>query len=137
MTMQLHRGIRIFIIIAGLMATAAGPLSAQKEKKAAEPGVAGRWTMTVDGGPHGAVSMGLALKQEGRKVTGIFSSPHGDMTVEGEFTEGALKLATTGGDADSQITFDARLKEDGTLAGYLSSQMGDMKWTAERVKEKP
>jgi hypothetical protein len=27
----------------------------------------------------------------------------------------------------------AKLKDDGTLDGYLSSQMGDMTWTARRT----
>jgi hypothetical protein len=30
--------------------------------------------------------------------------------------------------------FSAKLKDDGTLAGYVSSDMGDMNWTAERVQ---
>lgn len=80
--------------------------------------------------------MGLALKQDGQNVTGTFSSPHGDVPVKGKFADGALELETTSQDADSpQVTFTAKLKDDGTLAGYLSSRMGDMTWTAERVKE--
>jgi hypothetical protein len=106
---------------------------ADQHKDQAQPGVAGKWTMTVDAGPHGATAMGLTLKQEGTKVSGTFASPHGDMPVDGEFVDGVLKLSTNGGNADSQITFEATLK-DGKLSGYLSSQMGDMKWTAERVK---
>jgi hypothetical protein len=108
------------------------PLAAQDKKPAAT--VAGRWTMTVDAGPHGVTTMGLVLQQDGTKVTGTFASPHGDMPVEGEFVDGTLKLATTAEHADSQITFEARLKDE-RLSGYLSSQMGDMKWTAERVKD--
>jgi hypothetical protein len=80
--------------------------------------------------------MGLVLEQQGSKVTGTFASPHGDMPVEGEFIDGVLKLATTAQNADSQITFEARLKEERVLSGYLSSQIGDMRWMAERVKEK-
>jgi hypothetical protein len=108
------------------------PLAAQDKKPAAT--VAGRWTMTVDAGPHGVTTMGLVLQQDGTKVTGTFASPHGDMPVEGEFVDGTLKLATTAEHADSQITFEARLRDE-RLSGYLSSQMGDMKWTAERVKD--
>ena len=107
-------------------------LAAQDKKPAAT--VAGRWTMTVDAGPHGVTTMGLVLQQDGTKVTGTFASPHGDMPVEGEFVDGTLKLATTAEHADSQITFEARLKDE-RLSGCLSSQMGDMKWTAERVKD--
>jgi hypothetical protein len=80
--------------------------------------------------------MGLVLKQNGKKVTGTFASGHTeDMAIQGEFADGALKVETTGGDADSKITFTAKLKDDGTLAGFLSSPRGDMKWTAARNAE--
>jgi opacity protein-like surface antigen len=102
---------------------------------AAAPAVTGTWTMTVLGSPHGDMTMGLTLEQKGTKVTGTLASPHGDMAVAGEFTDGTLNVATAGGD-DEKITLNAKLKEDGTLAGYLSSPMGDMKWTAVRSEDK-
>jgi hypothetical protein len=102
----------------------------------AAPNVSGTWTMSVAGGPHGNATMGLVLKQEGTKVTGSFASGHAaDMPVAGEFADGALKIATTGDD-DSKIVFSAKLKDDGTLAGYISSPMGDMTWTASRAAQK-
>jgi hypothetical protein len=94
--------------------------------------VTGSWTLNVDDSPHGRMTMGLTLKQEGTKVTGTFASPHGDIPVEGTFENGTLSLATNGGELS--VTFNAKLNDDGTLAGYLSSTMGDMKWTGERVK---
>lgn len=103
---------------------------------AAAPSLSGNWTMTVTGGPHGDATMALALKQEGTRVTGTFVTGHSaDMEVAGEFVNGQLKLETTAGSADSKILFEAKLKDDGTLAGYISSQMGDMKWTAARARE--
>ena len=97
--------------------------------------VAGTWSLSVDS-PHGAMKMALVLKQDGTKVTGTFSSGHAaDQSVEGEFSGATLKLQTKGGD-DHAITFSATLKEDDTLAGFLSSRVGDMKWTAERLKTK-
>jgi len=102
---------------------------------AAAPTVTGTWTMTVLGSPHGDMTMGLTLKQDGTKVTGTLASPHGEMAVTGEFADGDLSLATGGGD-DEKLTFSAKLKDDGTLAGYLSSPMGDMKWTASRAEDK-
>jgi hypothetical protein len=102
----------------------------------ADATVTGTWTMTVTGTPHGDMTTELVMKQEGTKVTGVFSSGHmPDMDVAGEFKDGALTLETAG-DSDSKFIFDAKLKEDGTLAGYLSSSMGDMKWTAVRATEK-
>ncbi len=96
--------------------------------------VTGSWTMSVTGGPHGDATMGLVLTQEGTKVTGTFASGHSpDMAVSGEIVDEALKLETAA-DGEHRIIFTAKLKQDGTLAGIISSPMGDMKWTAERVK---
>jgi hypothetical protein len=122
-----------FVVFAAALALS--PAAAQ-DQRASPPTVTGKWTMTVDSGPHGTMTMGLVLEQQGTKVTGTFASPHGDMPVEGEFVDDVLKLATTVENVDSQITFQARLIDDGVLSGYLSSQIGDMKWTAERVKER-
>lgn len=126
---------RRFAALVVVAALALSPLAAQ-EKKASAPSVTGKWTMTVDAGPHGITTMGLVLEQKGTRVTGTFASPHGDLPVEGEFVDGTLKLATTAESADSQITFEARLKDARTLSGYLSSQRGDMKWTAERLEDR-
>ena len=57
------------------------------------------------------------------------------MALDGEFADGTLKLESADR-GDSKVIFNAKLKEDGTLAGYVSGPMGDMKWTAERVKDK-
>jgi len=95
--------------------------------------VAGTWRMAVDS-PHGAMDMGMTLSQDGSKVTGTFASPHGDMPVQGEFADGTLNLSTTSQEA--AITFNAKLKDDDTLAGYISSSMGDMTFTAKRVVDK-
>jgi len=111
---------------------AAAPLGAQAEKNA--PTVAGKWTMTLQGGPHGATTMGLTLEGAGRKITGTFATPHGDMAVKGEFADGTLTLATVEG-GEQEITFNAKLTADDTLSGYLSSAKGDMTWTATRVKD--
>jgi opacity protein-like surface antigen len=102
---------------------------------AAAPDVTGNWNVAVDG-PHGSATMSLVLKQDGRKVTGTFVSGHGpDLALEGEFVDGALKIESADGD-DHKVIFSAKLKEDGTLAGYVSGPMGDMKWTASRVKDR-
>ena len=76
----------------------------------AASGVAGKWTLTVDTGPaHGVTTMGLTL------------------------TGDALRLSTIGSD-EMSVTFHAKMREDGTLAGYLSTPRGDMKFTAERAR---
>jgi hypothetical protein len=123
------------VLVAASAAVATTPQDGKTEQKSA-PSVTGRWSMSVKGTPHGDVTMGLELTQEGKRVSGTFATPHGDdLQVAGEFAEGTLTLATTSG-GESKITMTAKLKEDGTLDGYLSSQMGDMTWTARRVTRK-
>ena len=101
----------------------------------AAPDVSGTWTMNVVGGPHGPATMQLMLKQEGQKVSGTFASGHGaDMEVTGEFANGSLDVETSGG--EHKVTLNARLRDDGTLAGTLSSKVGDMRWTASRAADK-
>jgi uncharacterized protein (TIGR03066 family) len=132
--------IRMLILSAALAAaastalTAAAPLQKpapqQKKDDAKAASVTGKWQMTVKN-PHGQTPMVLTLAQDGKKVTGTFN-PHGeDIKVEGTFDGQELTLATPGA-GESRITFKARLKDDGRLDGYVSSQMGDMPWTAER-----
>ena len=102
---------------------------------AAAPDVNGTWSVAVEG-PHGAATMSLVLKQDAKKVSGTFVSGHGpDLALEGEFADGVLKLES-GDSGDQKVIFNAKLREDGTLAGYVSGPMGDMKWTAERAKDK-
>jgi hypothetical protein len=98
--------------------------------------VSGTWSMSVKGqGAHGDTSAELVLTQDGRKVTGKLSAHGNSHGVEGEFVDKALKLATTTGDSDHQLSLTAKLQDDGTLAGYLSGPMGDLRWTASRAKD--
>jgi hypothetical protein len=102
---------------------------------AAAPSLTGTWTMNVTGGPHGDATMGLTLQQDGTKVTGSFASGHAaDMPVSGEFKDGTLKLQTEADKDGNAVIFNGKLRDDGTLAGYISSPMGDMKWTASRAE---
>lgn len=123
------------VMAIGVMVTLDARTAAQHDNHGSAS-VTGKWTMTVEGSPHGATTMGLTLKQDGKSVTGTFASPHGDMPVKGEFVDKALTLATASNNEGGEITFKAKLKDDGSLSGFLSSSMGDMTWTATRAKEK-
>ena len=106
----------------------------KKGEHKAAPRVDGRWTMYIKGGPHGDMTMNLELAQDGKKVTGTLTTPHGDLPVQGELADATLTIATSGG--DTQVSLTAKVKENGTLEGYLSSQMGDMTWTTSRSTDK-
>ena len=101
--------------------------------------VTGTWTLAIEAPPpHGSVTGSLVLKQDGRKVTGTFSSDHtGNAKMEGEFADGQLILTMTvaGADASQATTLTAKFKDDDTLVGYVSGPMGDMTLTAKRAKD--
>jgi hypothetical protein len=101
---------------------------------AGAPPVTGTWSMSIDS-PHGNMKASLTLTQDGTAVKGTFRSPMPDMPVSGTFENGTLKVETPDS-ADTKLIFTAKLKDDDTLSGFLSSDMGDMKWTAARVADK-
>jgi hypothetical protein len=124
--------------VAFVALAAAVPSAHAEESRKAERNVAGTWTMTVEAPPpHGPMSMRLALRQDGRRVTGTCSPPHGAaIPLEGELIDDRLTLASpSGDDGEPQLSLTATLKDDGTLSGYLSNARGDMTWTATRVRD--
>ena len=117
-----------YISLAWIVAVALAPVAV------APATVSGTWTVTVEGNPHGHAAMELRLTQDGKQVTGTFISGHmPDMDVAGEFADGELRLTATHGTEDEKVVFSGKLQDDGTLAGVVSSPMGDMKWTARRA----
>src|SRR3954453_23565132 len=91
---------------------------------AAEPSVEGKWSLTVQGGDH-SFSIGLELKQDGKKVTGTLMMPQGEIPLKGDFADGALVLTGEmdgGGHGPAgPFKLTAKVKEDGTLAGDFGS----------------
>lgn len=114
----------------------------QKDPKAAASdaagSIAGDWTVSV-ARPQGEIKLDVAFKQNGEKVTGTLSSSHtGEMAFEGTFSNNTLTFATKthgGGQGAMNVEYSAKLKDDGTLDGSLSTPAGKMAWTGERVKK--
>ncbi|HVH55104.1 MAG TPA: hypothetical protein VM791_02535 [Vicinamibacterales bacterium] len=118
-------------IIAAAMVFATAWLAGQDSKP--QKGIAGSWELTIKGpAAHGDLTATMDLEQNGKKVTGSFTAHGNTHNVAGEFANNELSLQTTDTPADNGITMNAKLADDGTLSGYLSSSMGDMKWTASR-----
>ena len=129
------------LIAVTLLVTCAAVISTSAQNTRSQaPSVAGRWLITTTAdGPHGKTSMPLVLVQDGRKVTATLTPPHGDeLTLAGELINRELKL-TTGEEKDRHhaVTLQARLRDDGSLAGVVSGPMGDVTWTAVRAKNLP
>ena len=119
----------LVVFVAGVAALAQGSSTSNGRE------IAGTWEVTVKGpAAHGDLSATLDLQQQGKKVTGTFVAHGNTHNVAGEFDNGELAVETTETVHDKVISLTGRLKDDGTMAGYLSSAMGDMQWTASRVK---
>ena len=90
----------------------------------------GKWNVFVP--IHEGMSVVLDLKQDGDKVAGSLQiEGHPELLLQGTFIEGQLTLATNA-DAFMQVAFKGSFQNNGTLAGSLTSEMGNMNWTAER-----
>ncbi len=107
---------------------------------AAEPNLAGTWTLGVEG-DH-VVPMAMIVKQDGRKISGTIAMPinqHGDrrdIEFEGEVTETGFSFATKEG--KPLLEFVGKANDDGSLAGTVTMGGAEhtMNWTAERLKER-
>jgi hypothetical protein len=121
----------VSMIIAALM-TIVGLSAAQST-----PNVTGTWTVTVAAqGSHGAITAELRLKQDGTTVSGTLVAHGAEHSLQGEFVKNTLRLKSTESDRDRELSLTATLKDDGTLDGYLSGPMGDVRWTAARATER-
>ena len=93
-----------------------------------EKSVAGTWTLHAEG-----YVMSMVLTQNGKTLGGTLDSPHGPIALKGEVVDGKLTFTGSGGEGHPlEFTFKGALKSDGTLAGDLTSNVGDMSWTAVR-----
>ena len=114
------------LVVALALAASVSILSAE------EKSVAGTWTLNADGN-----MMSMVLTQKGTAIGGTLDSPHGPIALTGEIVDGTLTVKGSGGDAHPlEFTFKGALKSDGTLAGTLTSNVGDMSWTAVRDSRK-
>jgi len=116
------------LFIVAIMMMAAGSIYA-KEKS-----VAGGWTVSVQ-----EMSLHLVLMQKGKNITGTLENPHGGLIpITGEFARGQIKFQgkTQGGSVEIELSATGSVKADGSLAGNLTSNVGNMEWSAVRSKTK-
>lgn len=123
------------LMTAMVMIAATVALGAAQAHKHGDATLAGAWNLTIKGpAAHGDLAATMELQQKGTRLTGSFTAHGNTHTLAGEFSGGELSLESTDTPADQALSFSGKLKDDGTLAGYLSSPMGDMQWTAARAK---
>jgi hypothetical protein len=116
-------------------------LTAQSKPAGSLTDVSGVWIMHVE-----SHQVGLELEQEGTTVKGVMlvmgqrqllTGTYGnrELTLVGEKSEdGATNPHGTAGAAPGPIV--ARMLDDGTLEGEVSTSRGRSQWTGERLQKK-
>src|SRR4029079_10885897 len=97
----------------------------------------GKWDIVLSIDGVGEIPVQADFKQDGSKLTGTFSGPAGDVTLQGTMTGPSLKLEfeveTPQGKMPIIMTGD--LGADGGLAGKATLQgMGEANWKGTRAK---
>jgi hypothetical protein len=124
------------LVVSGPAVQASQEKQEPKKDGQAAANVTGKWSLSIET-PQGPMTVAMVLKQEGTKVTGTLAGPQGETALEGQFVDGTLTFGISfeGGGGSMQLSFSAKLAEDGSLAGVMSGPMGEIPWTAVRVKD--
>ncbi len=100
---------------------------------AAQANVSGPWEVTIDS-PQGAMSIDADLKQDGEALTGMITSPMGNVELKGTFKNNELAFSYSvpmqGQNLD--ITMTGKLAGD-TIDGLVAiAGLGEVPWKAKR-----
>jgi len=102
---------------------------------AEEKNITGTWTMRL----NDEISLRLVLTHKGENVTGTLQNPHGNpIQIKGQFSGREFQFtgSSEGGEWAYRLSGKGTLQPDGSLAGEIKSNVGDMKWTAVRAEAK-
>ena len=113
-------------IIGLIVITVAGAYAEQKN-------LTGSWTMRL----NGEISLRLVLTHKGKNITGTLQNPHGNpIQIKGQFSGKEFQFtgSSEGGEWAYRMTGKGTLQPDGSFAGDIKSNVGDLTWTAVRAK---
>src|SRR5215475_9726970 len=121
-------------------AAAPAPAAAPAARAAAAPGsttdATGKWDIVISLEGVGEFPVQADFKQEGTKLTGTFTGPTGDVTLEGTMTGSSLKMEfvveTPQGKMPIVMTGD--LGADGFTGKATLAGMGEANWKGTRAK---
>lgn len=127
------------LLALGLVPALRAQQNAAPPKSDAKPaaGIDGGWAMTVTG-QQTPVEATVVFKTEATKLTGTVTGPQGEAPLSGEYADGKVTFSMpyTTNNGPVQLTFTGALKDDGSLAGTMSSGQTQLTWTATRQKAK-
>ncbi len=128
-----------FLLSGILLALGSVVAAAQAKPAGSLTDVTGVWIMLVEG--H---QIGLELEQKDTKVLGVMLVMGQRQLLEGTYENRTLTLkaekapdGSAGPHGDAKAgPIEARMLDDGTLEGELSTNKGRTKWTGERLQKK-
>lgn len=131
---------RQLIIAASLAALSSATSGQQKQEPTPSlTDVTGVWIMLVEG--H---QIGLELEQKGTTVEGVMHAMGTRQLLKGTYVERVLTLVGEKIEGEPEGPhgnphagpIEARMLDDGTLDGELSTNRGRRKWTGERLRKR-
>ena len=121
---------RIFIATVAILGMVGG-LCAQETVD-----IKGAWNMSIET-PNGEMPLSLQFAaSEGEKISGVLSSPQGDLPITGKLTGKSITFAATfsGNNGSISLNFSGTLEND-TMTGTADfGGRGGGKWSAKRTK---
>jgi hypothetical protein len=131
---------RQLLIVASLVAMSSAAAGQQKQEPPPSlTDVTGVWIMLIEG--H---QIGLELEQKGTAVEGVMHVMGRRQLLKGTYVERALTLVGEKMEGEPEGPhgnphagpIEARMLDDGTLEGELSTNRGRTKWTGERLRKR-
>jgi hypothetical protein len=125
---------RLPLLLGALIALTSSVAVAQ-EAGAAKAGVTGNWDLSWET-PRGAMTMKAEFKQEGETLTGRLETRGGWQDVKDGKVSGSsfsFVLEMTRGDQTFRQEFKGTLKDDGTIAGTITTPRGESPFTGKRA----
>lgn len=142
--------LRAFVVRCLAVAAVFAPAGVFAQKPV--PSLSGAWTLSVQGGDH-VIPFGLTVDEKAGTLSGVLSVMGNDITMTGASAPSGFTLTGTGplpaapGSSHGaaapagEFTLKGEWAADGTLTGTLSikssARAGDMKFTGERLKQRP
>jgi len=95
--------------------------------------VAGKWTMTTDGGRRGPQTATLTLTQDGSKITGTMTGGRGDTPLTGTLDGNKITFSVTRTTPNGDVTNTYTGTVDGdSMKGTVHMGQNDNPWSATR-----
>ncbi len=92
----------------------------------------GSWNLVAEGTPHGDVHFQVTFAPgTGNALAATVTLFDTRIEMTGESKDGAFTVA--GEHQGGTLTLSGKLKADGTLAGFMSTERGDLTWTGTRA----